>query len=213
MKTAISMQVAHLVAQLLIAGNLFTLLIGVMMLVAPQRLASMFKVSDRWVSTKRTFEPLDMVHDTDNIALRYPRALGAILVLGAAFILIRGGIFAASLSAADGGRLLARVFGVGKIPSAAWEVLWLNLVAIVFLGALMALALGLLSFYRKKEILQRLFGLANRWISTHQVFDQLDKPHYGLNKFVHEKSKFWGACITAFSLCAIVLLIWYLRRW
>lgn len=213
MKTAISMQVAHLIAQLLIAGNLFTLLIGVMMLVAPHRLASMFKVSDRWVSTKRTFEPLDMVHDTDNIALRYPRALGVILVLAAVFILIRGGVFAASLSAADGGRLLARFFGAGKIPSAAWEVLWLNLVAIVLLGALMALVLGLLSFYGKKEILQRLFGLANRWVATHHIFDQLDKPHYGFNKLIHEKSKFWGACITAFSLCAIFLLIWYLRRW
>ncbi|MBI3570908.1 MAG: hypothetical protein HY082_07385 [Gammaproteobacteria bacterium] len=212
MKTAISMQVAHLIAQLLIAGNLFTLLVGVLMLVAPQRLASMFKVSDRWVSTKRAFEPLDMVHDTDNIALRYPRVLGAALVLGAAFILIRGGVFAASLSAAEGGRLLAQIFGAGKIPHAAWEVLWLNLVAVVLLGALMALALGVLSLYRKKEILQRLFGLANRWVATHHVFDQLDKPHYGFNKIIHEKSQVWGACITVFSLCAIFLLIWYLRH-
>lgn len=212
MKTAISMQVAHLIAQLLIAGNLFTLLIGVMMLVAPQRLASMFKVSDRWVSTKRAFEPLDIVHETDNIALRYPRVLGVILVVGAAFILIRGGIFAASLSAAEGGRLLARIFGAGKIPSAAWEVLWLNLVAVVLLGALMALVLGVLSLYRKQEILQRLFGVANRWVATHHIFDQLDKPYYGLNKLIHEKSRIWGACITVFSLCAIFLLIWYLRR-
>lgn len=212
MKTAISMQVAHLIAQLLIAGNLFTLLIGVMMLVAPQRLASMFKVSDRWVSTKRTFEPLDMVHDTDNIALRYPRALGAILVLGAVFILIRGGIFAASLSAVDGGRLLARVFGAGKIPSVAWEVLWLSMVAFIMLGALLALTVGILSFYRK-ETLQRWSSIANRWVATHHVFDQLDKPHYGLNKLIHEKSKLWGICITTFSICAIALLIWYLRRW
>ena len=212
MKTAISMQVAHFIAQLLIAGNLFTLLIGVMMLVAPQRLASMFKVSDRWVSTKRTFEPLDMVHDTDNVALRYPRALGAILVLGAAFILIRGGIFAASLSAAEGGRLLAQVFGAGKIPPVVWEIYWVSLVAFVLLGALMALTVGTLSFY-KKETLQRWSVFANRWVATHQVFDQLDKPHYGFNKLIHEKSRVWGACITAFSLCAIFLLIWYLRRW
>ena len=212
MKTAISMQVAHFIAQLLIAGNLFTLLIGVLMLVAPHRLVSMFKVSDRWVSTKRAFEPLDMVHDTENIALRYPRVLGVILVLGAAFILIRGGIFAANLSAAEGGRLLARIFGAGKIPPMVWEVFWLNLVAIVLLGALMALVLGVLSLYRKQQILQRLSGFANRWVATHHVFDQLDKPHYGLNKLIHEKSRVWGACITVFSLCAIFLLIWYLRR-
>lgn len=211
MKTAISMQVAHLIAQLLIAGNLFTLVIGVVMLVAPHRLESMFKVSDRWVSTKRAFEPLDLVHDSDKVALRYPRLLGGMLVAGAAFILIRGGIFAASLSAADGGRLLGRVFGVGRIPPVVWEILWLNLVAIIMLGALLALAVGVLSFYRK-ETLQRWSAVANRWVSTHHVFDQLDKPHYGFNKIIHERSRIWGACITAFSLCAIFLLIWYLRR-
>ncbi len=212
MKIAISMQVAHFIAQLLIAGNLLALIVGVLMLVAPQRLASMFKVSDRWVSTKRTFEPLDMVHDTDNIVLRYPRVLGVILTVGAAFILIRGGIFAASLSAADGGRLLARVFGAGKIPPVVWEIFWLSMVAFIMLGALLALAVGTLSFY-KKETLQRWSAIANRWVATHHIFDQLDKPNYGFNRLIHEKSKFWGACITVFSLCAIFLLIWYLRRW
>lgn len=211
MKTAISMQVAHLIAQLLIAGNLFTLLVGVVMLVAPHRLKSMFKVSDRWVSTKRAFEPLDLVHDSDHVVLRYPRLLGGMLVVGAAFILIRGGIFAASMSAADGGRLLARVFGVGKIAPVAWEVLWLSLVAFIMLGALLALVVGALSFYRKETLL-RWSVIANSWVSTHHVFDELDRPHYGLNKIIHEKSRLWGACITAFSLCAIVLLIWYLRR-
>ncbi|MEK7696929.1 MAG: hypothetical protein AAB346_02210, partial [Pseudomonadota bacterium] len=88
---------------------------------------------------------------------------------------------------------------------------WIFL-AIVLLGALMALVLGVLSLYRKQEILQRLFGVANRWVATHHIFDQLDKPYYGLNKLIHEKSRIWGACITVFSLCAIFLLIWYLRR-
>lgn len=210
MKTAISMQVAHFIAQLLIAGNLFALLLGVLMLVAPQRLASMFNVSDRWVSTKRTFEPLDMVHDTDTISFRYPRVLGAILVLGAAFILIRGGIFAAGLSAAEGGRLLARVFGVGKIPPVVWEIFWVSMVAFIMLGALLALVVGVLSFY-KKETLQRWSVFANRWVATHHVFEQLDKPHYGLNRIVHEKAQVWGLGIIVFSLCAIFLLVWYLR--
>ena len=211
MKTAISMQVAHLIAQLLIAGNLFTLLIGVMMLVAPQRLASMFKVSDRWVSTKRAFEPLDMVHETDNIALRYPRVLGVILVVGAAFILIRGGILppaSAPPKAAGcwheslvpvrsrprpGGPLVE--FGRRRAAERAYGV-----------GTGRALAL------QEAGNPATAFGVANRWVATHHIFDQLDKPYYGLNKLIHEKSRIWGACITVFSLCAIFLLIWYLRR-
>lgn len=210
MKTAISQQIAHLIAHLLIAGNIFALLVGILMLALPHRLEALFKVSDRWVSTKRTFEPLDLMHDTDRHVLRYPRVLGAILVIGSVFILVRGGLFAAGMSAAEGGRLLARVFG-GKLPPPAWEVLWVGLVALLLLGALLALVLGILSFYRM-ETLKRWSAVANRWVATQHLFEPLDTPNYTLNKIVHEKSRLWGAFITVFALCALVVLFWYLRR-
>ncbi len=210
MKTAISQQIAHFIAQLLVAGNFFALIIGILMLAVPHRLEALFKVSDRWVSTKRSFEPLDLMHDTDRRVLRYPRVLGGILVIGSIFILIRGGVFAAGMSAAEGGRLLARVFG-GKLPSAAWEVLWLSLIAFLLLGALLALVLGILSFYRM-ETLKRWSAVANRWVATQHLFEPLDTPNYTLNKIVHEKSRLWGALITVFALSALVALFWYLRR-
>ncbi len=210
MKTAISQQIAHLIAHLLIAGNIFALVVGILMLAVPHRLEALFKVSDRWVSTKRTFEPLDLMHDTDRHVMRYPRVLGGLLVIGSMFILIRGGLFAAKMSATEGGRLLARVFG-GKLPLPAWEVLWLSLVALLLLGALLALVLGILSFYRM-ETLKRWSEVANRWVATHQLFDPLDTPNYTLNKIVHEKSRLWGALITVCALLALVALFWYLRR-
>ncbi len=210
MKTAISQQIAHLIAHLLIAGNIFALVVGLLMLALPHRLEALFKVSDRWVSTKRTFEPLDLMHDTDRHVLRYPRVLGSLLIIGSLFILLRGGLFAATMSAAEGGRLLARVFG-GKLPLPAWEVLWLSLVALLLLGALLALLLGILSFYRI-ETLKRWSAIANRWVATHHVFDPLDTPNYTLNKIVHEKSRLWGALIAACALLALVALFWYLRR-
>ena len=37
----------------LIFGNLFAFLIGVLMIAAPQRLGDLFKISNRWVSTRR----------------------------------------------------------------------------------------------------------------------------------------------------------------
>lgn len=210
MKTAISQQIAHLIAHLLIAGNIFALFVGILMLALPHRLEALFKVSDRWVSTKRTFEPLDLMHDTDRRVLRYPRVLGGLLVAGSLFILIRGGLFAAKVGAVEGGRLLARVFG-GKLPPPTWEVLWLSLVALLLLGALLALMLGILSFYRM-ETLKRWSAIANRWVTTQHLFEPLDTPNYTLNKIVHGKSRLWGAFITVFALCALVVLFWYLRR-
>jgi hypothetical protein len=210
MKIALSIQLAHLIAHVLIAANIFALVVGLLMLTMPHRLEALFKVSDRWVSTKRTFEPLDLMHDADRHVMRYPRLLGGLLVVGAVFILIRGGLFAAKMSALEGGRLLARVFGA-KLPPAAWEVLWVSLVALLLLGALLALAVGILSFYRR-ETLARWSAYANRWVATHHLFDPLDTPNYTLNKIVHEKSRLWGALITALALAALVALFWYLRR-
>lgn len=210
MKLAISTQFAQLIAHVLIAGNLFALLVGILMLAVPHRLQSLFKASDRWVSTKRTFEPLDLMHDADRHFFRRPHVLGSILVVGAAFILIRGGVFAASIDAVQGGRLLARVFGA-KLPPPVWEIFWITLVSTLLLGALLALVLGLLSFYRL-DTLKRWSATANRWVATQHLFDSLDVPNYGLNKIVHEKSRLWGTLITVFSISALIALFWYLRK-
>jgi len=209
MKLALSQQIAHFIAHLLIAGNLFALVVGILMLAMPHRLEALFKVSDRWVSTKRAFEPLDLMHDADRHVLRYPRVLGSILVVGALFVLVRGGLFAAGMDAVQGGRLLERIFG-GRLPGPAWEVLWITLVSLLLLGALLALVLGILSFYRL-ETLRRWSAAANRWVATQHLFDPLDSPNYALNKIVHEKSRLWGALITVFALAALVALFWYLR--
>jgi len=209
-KLTISAQLAQLIVHVLIAGNLFTLLVGILMLTVPHRLQSLFKASDRWVSTKRTFEPLDLMHDTDRHFFHRPRLLGGVLVVGAAFILIRGGLFATNVDAAQGGRLLARVFGA-PLPAPVWEVLWITLVSTLLLGALLALVVGLLSFYRL-ETLKRWSATANRWVATQHLFDSLDAPNYVLNKIVHEKSRLWGTLITVFSIGALIALVWYLRK-
>lgn len=209
MNLAINSQLAQLIVHVLIAGNLFALLVGILMLTVPHRLQSLFKVSDRWVSTKRTFEPLDLMHDADRHFFRRPRVLGGVLIAGAVFILIRGGLFAANVDAARGGRLLSRIFGA-TLPIPVWEILWITLVSVLMLGALLALTLGTLSFYRL-ETLKRWSAVANRWVATQHLFEPLDSPNYLLNKIVHEKSRLWGALITVFALGALIALVWYLR--
>ncbi len=193
---------------ILILGNLFAFCLGVLMLVAPQRLGAIFKISNRWISTRRATKVLETPRQTDRIMLRYPRVLGAIMLASAALILIKGTIFISHVSVADGGKLLAQ-FYVGKtLSSSAAEVLWLSLIAIILVGAMLAMAVGLMSLFKLGK-LKFWAESVNRWISMRQLTKPLDMPHYHLDKLVSGKPRLWGGVITVLALFSASVLWWF----
>lgn len=193
---------------LLIFGNVFALVIGVLMLAAPQQLSALFKFSNRWISTRKLTKSLEKPRPTEPSMLRYPRVLGAILLASAALILIKGTIFITGMSAADGGRLLARLYGDANISSSAWESLWLSLIAFIALGAVMAIAVGLMSLFKPGQ-LKHWGNSINRWVSTRQLTKPLDTPHYHLDKLVVAQPRAWGGVITVLALFSAVVLWWF----
>ena len=195
---------------LLIAGNVFALVIGVVMLLAPQRLAALSKLSNRWISTRQLTKPLEQPRPTERAMLRYPRVLGAVLLASAALILIKGANFIAGMSAAEGGKLLARLYGDAGLSSGAWESLWLSLIAFIVLGAAMAIVVGLMSLFKLGK-LKSWAESTNRWVSTRQLTKPLDVPHYQLDKLVTAQPRLWGGVITALSLFSALVLWWFVR--
>ena len=194
---------------LLIAGNLFALAVGVMMLLAPARLNAWFNVTDRLISMRRLTKPLDVMRDTDTTLFRYSRVLGAAMLAGAVFILIKGGLFFSHLDVVEGGRLLARFFAAGG-PNPAWEALWLALGVFIMFGALLALVVGGLMLFRL-ETLRRWSEAANRWFSTRRAFKPLAVTNLGLVQHVRAKPQLWGGIIAAAALYSLVMLVWFAR--
>jgi len=192
----------------LIFGNLFAFFIGVLMIAAPQRLGNLFRISNRWISTRRMTKPLEKPRQADRAMLRYPRVLGAIMLASAALILIKGIIFISGVNAADGGRLLARLYSGVNLSAVAWEVIWVTLITIILLGAIMAIAVGLMSLFKLGK-LKHWAESANRWVSTRQLTKPLDMPHYHLDKMVSAKPQLWGGVITALSLFSSLVLWWF----
>lgn len=190
---------------LLIFGNVFALAIGVLMLMAPQQLSALFKFSNRWISTRKITKPLAKPRPTERAILRYPRVLGAVLLASAVLILIKGTIFITAMSAADGGRLLARLYGDAKISSVVWESLWISLIAFIVLGAVTAVVVGLMSLFQLGK-LQHATESINRWVSTRQLTKPLDTPHYHLDKLVVAQPRLWGGVITALALFSTLVL-------
>lgn len=192
----------------LIFGNLFAVFIGVLMIAAPQRLGNLFRISNRWISTRRMTKPLAKPRQADRTMLRYPRVLGAIMLASAALILIKGIIFISGVSAADGGRLLARLYGGVNLSAVAWEVIWVTLITIILLGAILAIVVGLMSLFKLGK-LKHWAESANRWVSTRQLTKPLDMPHYHLDKMVSAKPQLWGGVITGLALFSSLVLWWF----
>ncbi|MHB8535837.1 MAG: hypothetical protein ACYDBW_10380 [Sulfuricaulis sp.] len=195
---------------ILIGGNLFALIIGLLMLASPRWLGDFFKMSNRWVSTRRMTKPLETPLPTDRALLRYPRVLGAIMLASAALILIKGAIFISEVSVADGGRMLARLYSGSTLPSVAWETIWLCLIIVIMVGALLAVVVGMLSLFRHGQ-LDRWVGSANRWVSTRQITKPLDMPHYPLDNAVSAHPRLWGGVIAVLALVSALVLWWFLR--
>jgi hypothetical protein len=193
---------------LLIIGNVFAFGLGVLMLAAPRQLSAVFKFSNRWISTRKLTKPLERPRQTERAMLRYPRALGAILLASAALILIKGTIFVTGMSVADGGRLLARLYGDVDVSSGLWESLWISLIAFIMLGALTAVVVGLMALFRLDQ-LRRWAGSANRWISTRKMTKPLNTPHYHLDQLVVARPRLWGGVISVLALFSAVVLWWF----
>jgi hypothetical protein len=195
---------------LLIIGNVFALGIGVLMLAAPRQLKAVSRFSNRWISTRKMTKPLAKSRPTERAMLRYPRVLGAIMLVSAVLILIKGAIFITGMSVADGGRLLAQLYGDTDISGSVWESLWISLVAFIALGAVMAVVVGLMSLFRPGQ-LKRWAGSANRWVSTRKMTKPLEIPRYHLDDLVAARPRLWGGVITALSLFSAVVLWWFVR--
>jgi hypothetical protein len=192
---------------LLIIGNVFAFGIGVLMLAAPQQLSAVFKFSNRWISTRKLTKPLEKSRQTERAMLRYPRALGTILLASAALILIKGTIFVTGMSVAEGGELLARLYGDADVSSGLWESLWIILIAFIMLGALTAAVVGLTSWFRPGQ-LKHWGKSTNRWVSTRKLTKPLEKPNYHLDKLVLARPRLWGGVITVLALFSAVVL-WF----
>lgn len=192
----------------LVVGNLLASVIGVIMLAAPRHLKALFQFSNRWISTRKMTKPLEKPRPADHILLRYPRVFGAILLVSAALILVKGTIFVTDLSAADGGKLLRDLYGDVSVSNGAWESLWISLVAFIVLGTLTAIGVGLMSLFRVGQLLHWARD-ANRWISTRKMTKPLDTPYYFLDELIVAQPRLWGGAITALALFSAVVLWWF----
>ncbi len=198
---------------LLIAGNGVAFIVGALLWMRPQRYLHWLE-PDRGSprSLRQLLKPLDIMRNADNLLMGYPKLIGAIIVVSALYILLKGGAFVASIGTNEGGRMLERLFSTGQIwHPYLWQVLWQSLVLMLGFGVVLALAVGLLALNRF-ELLMRWSEIANRWVSSRRATRPFAHPFYGPDGQVRARPRLWGVVISAAALYSAAVLFWLVAR-
>lgn len=69
--------IAENLKEFLIAGNAICLLVGILVLFFPRMLSTLESYTDRWLSLRKSMQPLDRMHmEVDNWVLKHPTSAG-----------------------------------------------------------------------------------------------------------------------------------------
>lgn len=189
----------------LMLGSAAGLLMGVMMLWRPEWLARLSKHANGWVSTRQMARPLEQTVNLDNWFYRYGRLSGAVLMLGAMYIIY---MFATHFARAD---LLLNLAKMHLVQPVLLEPLLDTLVLIFLAGAVLALLVSLFLFFRPSMLRDLEFG-ANQSISLRSSLKPLEVQRDGLNQLVFRNIRLTGVLLLCGSLYTLVALAFWLGR-
>ena len=182
---------------LLLAGAVFALLVGIMLLVDGERVLRWNSAMNAWISSRQAMRPLEEPHDVKRVVYRWHKVAGLLVLAGAIYSLDEL-IFSyrtASLTQAFRGLaspvLLAMLF----------DALRYLLVA----GNLAALAAGLVLCFRP-SLLKGIEAWGDRAYSGRKLAKPLDIMRYGPDEFVRARPRLAGALIALGSLFILVSL-------
>ena len=186
--------------------NLCALLIGIIMLLAPQWLAPLSRWGNQWLSFRKLTKPLDVMRGRDDVPMHYPNIFGLAIIIASGYILIQSGRLLIGTDAFTGGRVLANIFISLSLPSPIWESLWLTLLILTLLGAMLSMLVGLLSLF-SRDRLRRLSQFSDRWISTRRLLRPLDAVYSWVDDQVLKRIRLWGVMICFLALFTVVMLM------
>jgi hypothetical protein len=183
---------------ILCGGSIFGLLVGVGLLLKPERIVFLNQYFSRWFSAEQMTEQLDRPRSSERFLYRHHRLLGGGLFVGALFILY---IFLFS-------------YNVRRISIATASGYWVVmdvLVAILVVGAALAGLVGIIVAARP-SLLREIEKSTNRWIATDGIVKFFNSMRYSPDQHILRGSKAAGVIIIASSVYILIVLGPFLLR-
>ena len=189
----------------LLLGSVVGLFGGIMLLLRPDWILSMNKLSNRWISTRKMGRSLEKSVNIDIWFYRNGHLSGVVLLAGAIYIVY---ILTTQVVRAD----LPASFGrLHLIQAALLEPLLDTLVLIFLAGALLAMIVSLFLIFRPSLLRDLELG-ANRSISLRKSLRPLEVQRGNVDQLVFGHVRVVGVLLLCGSLYTLVVLAYWLSR-
>ncbi len=183
----------------LCTGSVGGVLLGIGMLLRPERIIALSHFLARWVSPgSKVSEQLDRPRWVERYFYRHHRIVGGLISGGAIFVLY----------------IFLFGYNIQKLTAAVprqYTPIMNALVALLLIGSVLAALVGLLVLMRP-SLLRDIEKSANRWVSTEAAVQKANNMHHHLDDFVMRHRRVAGVIMIiggAYILYALLPVIWY----
>jgi hypothetical protein len=189
----------------LILGSVIGLIAGLALLLRPNVLMHLSKYTNRWVSTRQMGRSLEQSVDIEHWLYRYSRWSGAVLMLGAVYIVYMLTTHIVRIDTLAG---LARMH---LVHSTLTEPLLDALVLLFLAGAVVAIIISLFLMFRPSMLRDLELG-ANQNISLRQTLKPVEIQRGNVDQLVFMNGRLVGVALLCGSFYTLVVLIFWLIK-
>jgi hypothetical protein len=169
---------------------------GIGLIVSTARTVHVFRVLNRWVSTRHVLKPVEVPHETEHVTRRFTRWVSGGFVVGGIISIFGLGV---NFDVAGLSVVLGRGTSQAVVVIAIETVRWFLIV-----GSAVGVVVGvMLTFYPKAEI--ALERYANQWVSPRQMIGRhTEDMHMTLDNLVEANPRPAGWIMACTSAGAVV---------
>lgn len=192
----------HAFLLFLISGGIAGLAVGVALVLRPDWLLHASKVGGIWIATRKVTSVLERVFKIDYWLYRHHRAGGALLLVGAIFLMY---FFTARFDKLP----ILMSFSIRyAFPPAFTEVLVDSAVFSMLLGAAFALIVSLFLLIRP-SLLKGFEQGANQWVSLRRAIKPLERLRNDMDEYTFQNAQMTGVLLLVASLYVLIgLTLW-----
>lgn len=185
--------------EILVLASIAGLVLGATLLLRPDWVARASRFANRWISTRGWDVALDRKVALDDWFYRHRKPSGALLLLGAFYILFFFTVqFDKTAAIAMGAKRYA-------LPAPIIEGLIDAMVLSALAGALFTVFVSLFLLFRP-SMMREMEGGANQWLSLRRALKPLEISRSGVDEMVGRHRQAVGALLILGSLYILVML-------